>query len=174
MWYPSGTRGFLFVPSFWPWSNYQLISEQQEERKPKMTSESSNLVDGSSEADVLRRLLGIHLAMTTHGPHQTMKISILIARMLSKTNCYSAIQEKHRSKIWHVRPENRTSYEDNFYNENDDVVGNVPNTLKKSPGLFSSYLSMTWTSSKSFFHIFGSCWPYKERSDFRGGTKLVA
>lgn len=88
----------------------------------------------SSEADGLRRLLSIHLVMTTHGPHQTMKISILIARMLGKTNCYSAIQEKHRSKIWHVRPENRTSYEDNNFHNKNDVVGNVPNTLKKVQG----------------------------------------
>lgn len=34
-----------------------------------------------------------------------------------------------------MRPENRTSYEDNnFHNENEDVVGNVPNTLKKVQG----------------------------------------
>lgn len=34
-----------------------------------------------------------------------------------------------------MRPENGTLYEgNNFHNENEDVVGNVPNTLKKVQG----------------------------------------
>lgn len=54
---------------------------------------------------------------------------------LAKLTAIQQFKKNTEAKQGLVRPENRTSYEDNnFHNENQDVVGNVPNTLKKVQG----------------------------------------
>lgn len=54
---------------------------------------------------------------------------------LAKLTAIQQFKKNIGVKYGIVRPENRTLCEDNnFRNENEDVVGNIPNTLKKVQG----------------------------------------
>ncbi|OWK03256.1 ANKRD26, partial [Cervus elaphus hippelaphus] len=100
---------------------HQLISEYKEKR-PKTSPEKSNPADESSEEDSSRRFPnkpGVDLGPTSNDE----VLACLEIKHNEANEGFSAIQEKHRSKMWHLETESTTFSEDNNSDSNiEDVV----------------------------------------------------
>nr|KAF6498942.1 hypothetical protein HJG59_000716 [Molossus molossus] len=138
-------------------SNQQLPSEYKEERTPKKSSETSkSVVNESSEEDSLRSKPDIDDSWPT-SDDEDLEFDTKNFMKPSLAKLMTAIQQSQKNieaKYAIVRPENRTSYEDNnFHSENEDVVDTLPNTSEKlqgfSQGAFSSLEPLLKASSMS-------------------------
>ncbi|XP_014639086.1 PREDICTED: ankyrin repeat domain-containing protein 26 [Ceratotherium simum simum] len=121
-------------------SNCQLISEYKEEKRPKTSSQNSNPVDESSEEYSLSRLSnkpGVDDSWPT-SDDEGLDFDTKNVSKPSLTKLMTAFQQSKKnieSKRDIVRPENRTLFEDNNSDsENEGVVETLPKPSIKVQG----------------------------------------
>ncbi|XP_058388593.1 ankyrin repeat domain-containing protein 26 isoform X20 [Diceros bicornis minor] len=121
-------------------SNCQLISECKEEKRPKTSSQNSNPVDESSEEYSLSRLSnkpGVDDSWPT-SDDEGLDFDTKNVSKPSLTKLMTAFQQSKKnieSKRDIVRPENRTLFEDNNSDsENEGVVETLPKPSIKVQG----------------------------------------